>query len=229
MSAIVRRQEITANNLANVNTTGYRKDRVFEEVLGSAIDVDGLPTTQRGLSTWIDQTQGSFEFTDRPLDVTIDGSGFFVTVDQQSGSPFYTRAGRFELDNAGTIVDSNGRTVMGHGGPISIPPNVESVSIGPGGDVKAGEAIVGRIRVVDFADDIDLVRVDGASFDARGAAETDVSDPNLKSGYVEQSNVNALTEMTAMIQDSRLFESQQRALRTLDQTLERAIRDLGQY
>ncbi len=229
MTAIMRRQEITANNLANVNTAGYRKDRLFEEVLEDAVDVDLFPISNRQLTTWTDQSHGNYEFTDRPLDATIGSEGYFAVQDQQSGNTFYTRAGRFALDTDGTLVDSSGRAVLGKDGPIVVPPTAVDVAITPSGDVRTGQQILGTISVVDFDPKVQLLRIDGASFDAGGAQSTQVAEPNIKSGYFEQSNVNALTEMTAMVQDSRLFESQQRALRTLDQTLERAIRDLGQY
>jgi flagellar basal-body rod protein FlgF/flagellar basal-body rod protein FlgG len=229
MTAIIRRQEITANNLANVNTAGYRKDRLFEEILDDAIDVDLFPTSQRKLSTWTDNTHGNYEFSDRPLDATIGGNGFFAVEDAQTGRTLYTRAGRFALNTEGTLVDSSGRQVVGRDGPIVVPPGSESIAIAPSGDVKAGQQVLGTISVMEFDEGVELLRVDGASFDARGAKPIEVVDPKIKSGYFEQSNVNALTEMTSMLQDSRMFESQQRAMRTLDQTLERAIRDLGQY
>ena len=229
MTAIVRRQEITANNLANVNTAGYRKDRLFEELLSDATGDNGILTSSRQLTTWTDQTHGNYEFTGRPLDVTIGGPGYFVVQDEASGRSYYTRAGHFSQDIQGQLVDSSGRTVTGQSGPITIPPHADSVRITQTGAVMAGSQEVGRIRVVDFESTAELRRVDGASFDADGATPTDVDEPALKAGYVEQSNVNALSEMASMVQDSRLFESQQRALRTLDQTLERAIRDLGQY
>ncbi|MCB0717776.1 MAG: flagellar hook basal-body protein [Bacteroidetes bacterium] len=229
MTAIMRRQEVTANNLANVNTSGFRKERVFEEMLGASVDADGFPGSDHLLSTWIDTTPGTFAFTERSLDVVIAGGGYFEVEDPETGGLFYTRAGQFNLDADGQLTDASGRTVLGESGPIAVPADVDDVRISQSGEVRSGNQVFGKIRVVEFAPDTAMKRIPGAAFDVGEAEPVDVPDVMLKAGYVESSNVNVLSEMTDMIEQSRMFEAQQRSLRTLDQTLERAIRDLGQY
>lgn len=228
MTSLVRRQEITANNLANVNTTGFRRSRVFEQVLENTIADDGIPYSARSLYEEIDQSEGAIEFSDRALDVAIIGDGFFVVSDTETGTEHYTRSGRFQRDADGQLTDARGNIVLGDAGPLTLPPDTENVVVGPEGQVSADGRQIGSIRIVTFTEGEEFERLDGSTFATASEPET-IEHPQLRQRYIELSNVNAMTELSDMITTSRMFESQQRALRAIDQSLERATRDLGSY
>lgn len=227
MAQMVRQQERTANNLANANTVGYRRDRAFTEALAQRLDAEGAPRTERHVTQWASEEQGAFEHTGNPLDLALSGEGFFVTGEEDG--PRYTRAGRFVLDAGGFLRTPTGELVQGQGGPIQIPPRSGPVDVTGAGEVRAGGQRVGQLRIVRFADPMQLRRLDGAAFAAGTQTPEDVAHPTVMQGYVEQSNINAITEMTAMIEQFRLFESQQKVIQTTDQILGQVTRDLGRF
>lgn len=228
MSALVRRQEVTANNLANVGTVGFRRNRVFETMLEARVGEDGIPYSSRQLSEQVDHAEGVIEFSDRKLDAAIVGDGYFVVQDERTGADLFTRSGRFSRDIEGNLVSTGGHIVQGADGPLTIPLDAEEIVISPSGHVSAGAQQIGQLRIVSFSSDATIEQLDGATFLADGEPE-ELEDPQIKQGYIELSNVNAMTELSDMIVTSRLFESQQRTLRSIDQSLERATRDLGAY
>lgn len=229
MSSMIREQERIANNLANANTIGYRRDRTFTETLDEYIDVEGGPQSVRDMDQWASQEQGAFESTGNPLDVAIDGEGFFVLSDEATGAMRYTRAGRFTLDSDGMLKDPLGNLVEGEGGPIQIPRNAEQIEIDAAGAIRVDGQQVGQLRIVTFENPMNLQRLDNAAFGAGGMAAIDVEDAAVRQGFVENSNVNPLAEMTEMITHFRLFESQQKVLQTNDQILGHVTRELGKF
>ncbi|ARA94809.1 flagellar basal-body rod protein FlgF [Rhodothermaceae bacterium RA] len=229
MTEGVRQQERIANNLANANTVGFKRERLFVEALNERLDAEQAPRSDRAITRWADAGQGALEKTDNPLDVAIHGDGFFVVTDEATGRTGYTRAGRFTLDADGVLRDAAGRLVEGEGGPIEIPPDQSPIVISTDGEVRAGDEVVGRLRVVTFADPMALTRAEGAVFLADEARPVDVPTPDLRQGFVESSNVDVIREMTDMITHFRLFESQQKVIQTLDQVLGQVSRDLGRF
>lgn len=229
MSEMQRHQERVANNLANANTVGYKRDRLFASALNERLDVEGAPRSDRRFEQGHDRSTGAFEETGNPLDVALDDEGFFVTQNEATGAQRFTKAGHFVVDNEGTLRTSGGLQVMGEGGPIQLPiDSGGAVEISKSGVIRVGEQRVGTLRVVTFEDPQQLRRAEGAAFAADGATPTEVETPTVRQGFVETSNVNPVTEMTDMIEHFRLFESQQKALRSADSMLSRATRDLGQ-
>jgi len=229
MNAMIREQERVANNLANINTVGYKRDRTFTEALDQYTDVEGAPRSERRSTQWADLAQGALESTGNPLDVAIDGEGFFVFSDDETGATVYARAGRLSLDTEGTLRDLAGRAVEGEGGPIQIPPSGDAIEISKNGEIRVGGQLVGALRVVRFENPAQLQRLDGAAFDAAGMEPEPVKNPVVLQGYVETSNVDAVREMADMITFYRQFESQQKMMQATDQILGAVTRDLGKF
>ena len=229
MDAMRRQQERVANNLANANTTGYKRDRLFTAALNERLDAEGAPRSDRRFTQGSDFSTGALEETGNPLDMALGGEGFFVTQDAATGAARYTRAGHFVVGQDGTLRTPGGHAVQGQDGPIEIPMNAGgTVEVSRSGDISVAGRRVGALRVVRFENPQQLERVDQAAFLADGAAPQDVEAPVVLQGKLEMSNVDAVSEMTDMIEHFRLFESQQKVLRTTDSVLSRATQDLGQ-
>ena len=230
MSRMVRQQERIANNLANANTVGFKQDRTFTQVLNERIDIEGAPRSDKLTRQWADLSPGAYEQTGNPLDVALNGEGFFEVMDEESGNMRYTRAGRFTLDAEGTLRDAFGYEVQGASGPIRLSPeNGGAITIDRDGTIRVGEEQAGKIRVVTFEEPDRLTRLDGAAFDAAGMSPIDAETPDVRQGYLEQSNVDAIASMTEMIEFYRLFETQQKTIRTADDILGRITRELGKF
>ena len=229
MSAGIREQERIANNLANANTVGYKSHRTFTQTLEEFVDEEGGPRSIRVQEDWAAMDQGALESTGSPLDVALNGPGFFAFTDEETGAQRYSRAGQFSMDGDGVLRDPSGHLVEGIGGPIQIPRNVETIEIAADGSIRADGEDIGRLRVVSFENPAALQRLDSSGFDAAGMEPIDVQDTRVLQGQVESSNVNPLTEMSDMITHFRLFESQQKLLQTTDQILGSVTRELGRF
>lgn len=229
MTSMIREQERIANNLANANTVGYKQDRTFTSALEEYMDVEGAPQSERETTQWASLEQGAFEATGNPLDVAIDGDGFFVLADEAGGPARYTRAGRFTLDDEGMLRDPRGFLVEGEGGPIQVPPNAAEIAIQADGTIHAGDQAIGRLRLVRFDDPGALRKLDGAAFSAAGLEPLDAGGAVVRQGFLESSNVDALSQLSDMITHFRLFETQQKVLQTHDQILGHVTRELGKF
>ncbi len=229
MHAMIRQQERVANNLANVNTVGYKRIRTFTQALDEYLDEEGAPRSERRSTQWADLGQGPLESTGNPLDVAIEGEGFFVFSDDDTGALAYTRAGRLTLDAEGALRDLAGRSVEGEGGPIQLLPSGGPIEISKNGEIRQGGQVVGTLRVVIFENPEQLQRLSGAAFDAAGIEPETAENPVVLQGFVEASNVDAVREMADMIVFYRQFESQQKMMQTTDQILGAVTRDLGKF
>ena len=204
------RMAILANNLANVNTPGYKADQVsFSEVLDQAT---GLPSISAG--QYVEASPGPLEQTGGPLDVAIQGDGYFA-VDTPDGRRF-TRDGAFQLSGDGTLVTSAGNPVLGTGGPILVDTEAGPVTIGANGKVWVDGSEVDTLQVVTFPAGSPPAKAGGNLFD--GTGDTPVETPRLVSGAVEKSNVSPILEMSRMIEIARGYEAYQKLVQTLDQT-----------
>lgn len=227
MSVKVLRQELVANNLANVNTPGFKVQRAFSSVLRKSIGSDASAKAvgagdagaisearaeegqlETGIYTCFEQ--GRIEYTHRDLDVAIDGEGFFV-VDTPLGERF-TRSGSFTLTDAGLLSTYGGNLVMGAGGPISIQGG--QVEVTADGRVIVDGEEADTLKVVAFSDPAGLDRQGNTFGSATGAYhEVDFSETQLVQGALERSNVNPIDEMVEMMALHRGFESNQRSIR----------------
>ncbi|MDR3562508.1 MAG: flagellar basal-body rod protein FlgF [Negativicutes bacterium] len=237
------RNDVTANNLANANTVGYKKDvtvvKDFRSMLLNRIN-DGSGQANIGSigvgaivdTIAPDQSAGSMRFTGNNLDVAIEGKGFF-TVDTPNGVR-YTRNGAFSLNSQGDLVTRDGYRVLGTGGPINLA-DAKKITISEDGRVMtsndtqgaAGYNEAGTLQIVTFADEKQLSKEGANLFQASPGAQTDQSTALVREGTLEQSNVNVVSEMVNMIAGYRAFEIDAKMVQSHDELLDKAVNDVG--
>jgi flagellar basal-body rod protein FlgG len=238
------RMAVTANNLANVSTTGFKKGRAaFEDLLyqnlrqvGAAASQDtqlpsglSLGTGARVVATEKTFTQGSLNVTDNAFDVAVNGRGFFQ-VTLPDGTAAYTRDGSFQVSAQGQLVTSTGYIVQP---AITIPDGAQSVAIGTDGVVSvqvAGQAAptqVGTLQLVDFINPAGLqARGENLLLESAASGAPQTGTPGLNGlgtvvqGALESSNVNVVEELIGMIETQRAYEMNSKAISTTDQMLE---------
>ena len=242
MTAQQENIDVISNNIANVNTTGYKKMRAsFQDLIYQTVEQPGVPTSdtsqnptgkQIGLGTRIAGTygiftQGNLIKTDRQLDIAIEGDGFFKIV-LPDGTEAYTRDGNFKLDKDGRIVTGMGYPLSPQ---ITIPPNAVQISISPDGKVVAimddnTTTELGRITLVKFINPAGLKRI-GNNLYVKTDASGDPIEANpgtqglgiLRQGFLEASNVDIVEEMINLITAQRAYEFNAKAIRAGDEML----------
>ena len=242
------RMNSIANNLANVNTTGYKKDvLVFKDVfIRFAHDVIMEPIMnirskklfpepmhiakpRLGLSQ-IDFTQGGMHYTGNPLDVAIAGDGFFKF--NTGNGEYYSRNGNFHITSEGTLVTAQGYTVLGDGGDIVIPPGVKNVHIDSTGRIFADNEMVGRVLITGIEDPTQLEKHAYNMFKGRPGVEpveVELENPQLEQGYLETANVNVVEEMVNMIETQRAFEAYQKVIQGTQETDQRLMEKVAVF
>jgi flagellar basal-body rod protein FlgF len=232
------RQEVIANNLANLNTPGFKADLYQAQVMYMTDD-NGQPDT-RGQSyivempSSIDLTPGSLMTTGRPLDVAVTGSGY-MAVQDASGNEVYTRGGSFHTDASGQLLNAKGDFVIGGGGPISIPP-ARSIVIGSDGTISI-VPLDGDSKALAVVDTIKMVSLDPSQvartpngylkLNQGAAGEVDAS-VQIVSGALESSNVNAVDQMVQMISANRDFDAQIKIMATVESNADKLAQVLLQ-
>jgi flagellar basal-body rod protein FlgF len=207
--------EVAAHNLANLNTTGFRGQQLsFQSLLASArpavTNVLNAATNNFGVleGTHLDLQPGSLLSTGNPLDVGVEGNGFFVI--QTSQGTRYTRNGNFRVARTGELTTSQGDPVLGENGPIRMPAGL--VSISPDGTISVNSAVAGKFRLVEFAPGTKVTSEGEAMLNAPAAGASRASAVSVRQGALESSNVNAIGGVMALIGVQRQAEMMQRAL-----------------
>jgi flagellar basal-body rod protein FlgF len=216
--ALRRELDVVANNVANLNTTGFKADgMVFREYLMPVARDDHFKTPDRRLSfvhdraTFLDLSQGSIQQTGNPLDLAIDGNAFLVV--QTPRGERYTRNGALQINAAGELVTSEGNQVIGENGPIRFQPGDTGISITREGTVTVREGNSnkidsnrGKIRLVSFAAPGRLEKDSSSTFMAPGQqAQAAPLTAGLVQGAIEKSNVHGVIEMTRLIDLTRTY------------------------
>jgi flagellar basal-body rod protein FlgF len=212
--ALARELDVVANNIANINTAGYKADgSIFEEYLSTAARADQTGSRVsfvRDRGVWHDMSQGAVEHTGNPLDVTIDGQGFLVV--QTPRGERYTRNGSMQIGANGQLVTNDGFPVLGDGGPITLQPTDRQVSISRDGTISVREAtstvdsIRGKIRLVAFDNPQRLQKDGNGTFKpAAGVQPQPTTTGGLIQGAVEKSNVRGVVEISRMIEITRSY------------------------
>ena len=225
-----RRMDVAANNLANVSTSGFKADGLLlEEADQTNAHADEDPRNIRfvrdvGIVHYMEQ--GPIEMTGNPLDVALEGDGFFM-VQGPGGSTMYTRDGAFTLTGDGRLVTSDGRAVLSSGGaPIVLDPQGDTPTIGRNGAVTVAGVEAGRIGVASFAAPGALSKVGDNLWDASGQAPGEFEGVVLQ-GAIEGSNVRPVVELTRLIEISRAYQSAAKIVSGADELRQRAIQQLG--
>ncbi len=240
--AYEKRLETTANNLANINTAGFKRDQVaFQAYMlsaaGTPVPVQP-PFTAAGAteSFWVeyrshtDFSPGPQRRTGNPLDLSLNGKGFF-NVQSPEGT-LYTRRGNFTLDPEGMLVTQEGWPVMGDGGEIRVEGGgaermAREITVGEDGTVHVNGSAVGRLLISASDDPGGLTKIGGCYFKAEGAEPVPLEDASVAQGYLEMANVEAVQMLTEMIEIMRGYESYQRVIRTIDELNAKSIADVG--
>jgi len=211
--------EVAAHNLANINTTGFRgQQTTFQSLLALARPAVSNPftlaTNNYGVleGAQLDLTAGTLTTTGNPLDVGIEGRGFFV-IDTPRGTR-YTRNGSFQVAASGELMTAAGDAVQGTTGRIQVPPG--QVTISPDGTVSVNGTIAGQIRLADFPAGTRLVSEGGTLLSAPAGSEQPAANSALRQAALESSNVNAIGSVTTLIGVQREFEMLGRAMSLFD-------------
>ncbi len=240
------RLEVTANNMANANTTGFKRSEVFERNL---IDARANFYNTKGdveqndppVGSYVVYEGGSYQKTDNPLDLAIQDKGFFVVQDAE-GKEFLTKAGHFTISNEGEIIATDGKKLMGSTGVLTVPTDLMTgagsqdatalnVKIEENGEVAVNGQQIGNLLIADVEDKNELQRISNQDFIATQQSEIkflDKGQVNVKQGWLEGSNVNIIKEMVSMIELQRTFEAGSKVIQTNDTTLDKSIQ-LGKY
>ncbi|MEC7641479.1 MAG: flagellar basal-body rod protein FlgF [Nitrospinota bacterium] len=244
-----RKMEILSNNLANMNNVGFKKDQLAFEALLSPFKKDTsfeasrnvlLPASKSnaniayvGVSEFAtDNTQGTLEKTDNSFDLALEGEGYFSV--QTPDGVRYTRKGNFQLDSQGRLTTQNGVPVLtAQGAPLIIQGGGGAITIDINGNVSAGAGLnnlpVGQIKVTKFNDGVLLEKEGDGLFKLKDPTQQEVPAPTtrVRQGYLEQSNVSSVEEMTKMMAAVRAFEGLQKLIQGLDQVDGTAANNLG--
>jgi len=213
-----RQLDVVANNVANMNTTGFKADNaMFEEYLMPVARENRFQPADRVVDfvndrgTWRDTRAGAIQHTGNPLDVAINGDGY-ITV-QTANGPRYTRNGSLQINAQGQLVTTDGSLVLGDSGPIVFQTTDHNIAITPDGRitvVEAGatntESVRGQIRIVTFASPQLLQKEGNNNYSApAGVAPVPDTSSTLIQGSIEKSNVNGVVEVSRLIEISRAY------------------------
>ncbi|MGQ9607687.1 MAG: flagellar basal-body rod protein FlgF [bacterium] len=220
--------EVITNNLANVNTVGYKRDDLnFSGMLNNLMDPN-YPYHRQSLDNVrekfvTDFSDGVIKLTDNPLDLAIDGDGFFVI--QHENGIRYTRSGNFSINNLGQLVTIDGYPVLGNNGIIQVQNG--KLEIDGQGQVIVNGVLVDKLRIVDFPKPYQLVKGGYNTFINSSNQPIQNSSAVIKQGYIELSNANPIYEMVKMIETMRIYESYQKTIQLFNETLEKSNTELG--
>jgi flagellar basal-body rod protein FlgF len=228
--ALQRQMDVVANNIANLNTTGFKAESIlFEEfVMPVARDQNFAPTDQalsftHDWATMHDMQGGAIVQTGNPLDVALQGEGFLAVV--TPGGERWTRAGALQVDAEGVLVNFDGHPVLGDGGEIRFDPEETTITIDASGAIATNAGAKGRLRIVEFADPQELAREGDNLF--VGGTPLPATATRVVQGAIERSNVSGVAEMSEMIRVQRAYQSVAAMMERQDDVRRSAIQKLG--
>lgn len=225
-----QRLDVLANNLANINTPGFKQDRLIFRV---PVEKEGDshanylqgPSSPMPSVTRTDFSQGILRHTSNALDLALGGTGFFCI--QTPAGTHYTRSGSFAINEDGVLATREGHPVLGKGGEIKI--NGRDVHVDEGGNVSVDGMEVGTLKVVTVSQPESLKKMGNTLFalGGSGVAEEKTEGFKVRQGYLETSNVNGIRMMTEMIDISRSYESYQKVIQFLNEATKKSINEVG--
>jgi len=208
------RFNIITNNLANINSIGFKKDHSVSRSFGSYLVAH----------TSTDFSQGELQFTGNQWDIAIKGRGF-LKVQTPNGVRF-TRKGNLSIDPKGVLVTKEGFPVLGKQGKITLPPKLGTINIDKFGVISSNGRNLGQLDIVDFSDYLDLKK-DGGGFFKTTQQPITSKEYTISQGYLEGSNVNVVEEMVGMIESLRNYESYQKVIQTFIEADHQSIIQIG--
>ncbi|WP_010219798.1 flagellar hook-basal body complex protein [Sphingomonas sp. PAMC 26621] len=233
--ALQRRLDVTANNMANTSTVGFKREQpVFHEYVEQSGDtsVRSASSTSYVLDYGAihDTGMGAFQATGNPLDVMINGPGY-LAVEAPGGGTAYTRAGFVKVLPSGDLATAGGQRLLdATGKPINVPPDqLSNLSIASDGSISGPQGVLGRLALTVFADEGGVTPRGDGLMAASGGAILAAVDTKLTSGGVEGSNVQPIVETTAMVEILRSYQSSQRLSQAMDDMRKNAIDRLGRF
>lgn len=242
-----KRMDVVTNNMANADTTGFKKVdvtaqsfarhlavKINDQTVGTDIitGIGGMTLGVKIGETYYDMSQGSFRQTEDMYNFALSGRGFFtISQTDKSGTEHtrYTRDGDFTVTKDGFLVTKDGDFVLDDaGGRIQIPnANIVDISVNGLGEIYSGDNYVATLGLTDF-ENYDFLSSYGENmYDAVDGAVRIPAEATVSQGYLEMSNVNMVTEMVDLIAITRAYETNQKMVQTIDQTLEKAVNDIG--
>ncbi len=236
------KMDAISNNLANADTTGFKKDQMvqnsFKELLTYKIHDPELPQTEtigqmslgvKVSQVYTDFSQGSMKQTDSQLDAAIQGTGFFKVgiVDEEGNmTTSYTRDGSFNLNQDGTLVTNDGLFVLTEANS-TINLGSGDFRINSDGSIYQSETLLGKLQIVDF-EDLTTLRKQGSNlFQTTEDSVEKAFEGTIEQGFLESSNTNSITEMIDMISTSRTYEANQKIIQTYDATMDKVVNNVG--
>lgn len=229
---VLRRQmDVHANNMANVNTAGFKRDDLlFEEYLmpearmSDARGEDARISFVQDPAVYGNFQEGTFTKSGNELDAAISGDAWFVA--QTPEGERYTRNGQFKLSSEGELVTPSGHPVLGEGGPIVFGPNESGIEIAKDGTISTNQGQRGQLRLVSFENNNELEK-EGSLMYSTDAVPQPAGEAEVLQGMVEKSNVQPVMEMTRMIETARAYSSVAKAMEQTSQLRQTAIQRLG--
>lgn len=221
-SVLKNNMDIIANNVANMNTPGFRaQNLVFSEYIEKIGGEEKEISFVRDNLQYQDTSGGPMEQTENPFDVALVGPGF-ITIDGPDGQPAYTRAGNLQIGTDGTLQTSAGFQVSGG---IEIPEGATQISIDENGIISSADGEIGSLQIVEF-ENLQNLEPMGNNLYKTDAAPGPATETKVKQGYIEGSNVNAVLEMTRMIETLRNYQSIHKTMEGEHERLRNAISKL---
>ncbi len=226
--ALDNRMQSLARNVANIQTAGYRADAISFDVALSETAKDPVSFATSG-ATYISRAHGGLEKTDNPLDLAIEGEGWFAI--RRGNGAVYTRDGRLTMDAEGVLRTLGGEELLDTAGaPIILDPDAGPPRVMSDGEIHQGDQIVGVVGLFEIDPAANLTRQGGSAVvpDIPARPILDYLGTGISQGFIEGSNVNPMREMTKLIIVSRAFESAAKAVETSEGAETQAIRELGE-
>ncbi len=225
--SLQQRMDLVSNNIANMNTPGFKSEHMLFvekvvqpdrklEPMSFVLDYGQFRTT----------SQGPLEYTQNPFDVALEGPGFFE-IETPDG-PRYTRAGNFKLNHENELVNVNGQPVLDDGGArITIPQTAKGITVGENGSILSTEGEIAKLKIAEFENSQNMEPIGGGLFKANEEPIDPIATRAIQ-GALEKSNVNGVTGMTEMIEVSRQYQSTARMLQNEHDRLRATIRKLSE-
>ncbi len=225
-SGLLREMQLIANNIANVSTTGFRKEGlIFAEHVQAMNNGDPSLSMATANVRLTHQIQGSLTQTNGTFDFAIEGNGFFLIETPQGNQ--LTRAGSFTTNAEGELTTHTGMRLLDNGGaPIFIPPGAGDISVSVDGTLSVDGQPISKIGIYEPIIGTGLSRNDGVSFLAEGGVQP-IEDSVILQGFLEDSNVNAVSEIARMIEVQRAYELGQKLLDNEDERIRNVLQTLG--